>query len=59
MNKGTQFYHKEDYVFLDSKDLDIVDTSEDVWIATPKGWKCKRENCAIDYKHEHSTYADA
>ncbi len=60
-DNGTQFYHKDDHVFLDLKDLDIVDESEEVWIATQKDWKCERVSerygeCKIDYKHEHGIY---
>lgn len=27
-----------------------------VTITTPKGWKCSRKGCNIDWKHTHSTY---
>lgn len=56
--QGTMFYKMDDNVFLSSSDLHnyVDDTAKDVWIATPKGWKCSREDCTIDYKHEHSSY---
>lgn len=33
------------------------DTTMVVTIPTPKGWKCKRKNCTIDYKHEHTNFS--
>ncbi len=34
----------------------VDDSTTTVYIATPKGWKCKRKNCKAKYKHLHSTF---
>lgn len=37
---------------------DVVDNgTTTVYIATPKGWKCKRNKCTANYKHTHTTYS--
>lgn len=35
----------------------VDDTAYDVYIPTPKDWKCKRKGCKINYKHGHSTFS--
>ncbi len=39
---------------------DLADMIENgtttVTIKTPKGWKCKRRSCRVDYYHVHETY---
>lgn len=41
------------------KDLEklVDDGTTVVTIATPKGWRCERPNCAMDYLHTHGTYS--
>ena len=37
---------------------DIVDDSTtEITIETPEGWKCERDTCKVDYLHKHSTYS--
>ncbi len=34
----------------------VDDGTWEVTIPTPKGWKCKRKGCTVDFKHKHGTY---
>lgn len=34
----------------------VDDGTTVVSIPTPRGWKCERKGCKIDYMHEHTTY---
>ncbi len=38
------------------EDLKVDNSTTAVSIPTPKGWKCKRKNCRVDYKHKHTSY---
>lgn len=40
------------------KDLSKIvdDSTTRVTVPTPDGWKCHKENCAIDWFHTHGTY---
>ncbi len=35
----------------------LDDSTTEIEIETPEGWKCERENCKIDFRHIHSTYS--
>lgn len=34
----------------------VDDTAIDVYIPTPKGWRCKKKGCLTRFKHSHGTY---
>ena len=34
----------------------VNDVAQEMYIPTPKGWKCKRKGCRADYKHSHGTF---
>ena len=34
----------------------VDDGTTTITIPTPKGWKCKRKGCRVDYKHSHGIY---
>lgn len=35
----------------------VDDSTTEVTIETPEGWKCDRKGCTADYLHSHGTYA--
>lgn len=37
--------------------MKVDDVARDVYIPTPKGWKCKKKGCPTKVKHTHSTYS--
>lgn len=58
ITKSFDFY-SADIWSQDFKGLEkLVDNSTTViTIQTPKGWKCKRNNCPTSFRHSHSTYS--
>lgn len=52
-------YSENYFKFTEYKKLyNIVsDTVYDVYIPTPKGWRCIKSNCKTKVRHTHGTYS--
>jgi hypothetical protein len=51
-------FYNDSLSFSGFKDLIPLmdDSTVEITIETPHGWKCERKGCKTDFRHSHGTY---